>query len=89
MGDDTCCCGTSGLSGFVHNKANLNRVANGETIVYTEKMKEKGTAMAFLTVAQRQDLAMQLKSMSYEECMEIAARSRPFLEAMGLRVQRS
>ena len=86
MGDDTCCCGTYGLSGFSPNKANLNRTIEGEAILYTEKMKEKGTARAFLVLAQKQDLAIQLEGMSYEECMEIASRSRPFLEVMGLRM---
>lgn len=86
MGDDTCCCGTYGLSGFSPNKANLNRIIEGEAISYTEKMKEKGTARVFVTVLQKQDLAMQLEGMSYKECMEIASKSRPLLEAMGLRV---
>jgi len=85
MGDDTCCCGVSGLSGFTPNRANLNRLIKNEPILYSSKMKETGTAKPFQQgYAQDQAKALQLSQMSYADCMEIYSNTRNALRIMGL-----
>lgn len=85
MGDDTCCCGISGLQGFEPNRANLNRVILGEQIQYSKRMQERGTARVFNNgFAQKQSLAIQIQEMSYKDCMDIAAKTKSFLKVMGV-----
>lgn len=85
MGDDTCCCGVSGLSGFTPNRANLNRLIKNEPILYSSKMKETGTAKPFQQgYAQDQAKALQLCQMSYADCMTIYSNTKNALRVMGL-----
>lgn len=52
MGDSLCCCGIDGL-GWRPNTANLNhRLYDAERYVFTDKMKELGTATCFKAMGQ-------------------------------------
>lgn len=52
MGDDMCCCGISGLGGFIPNKFNLCHILNGDSVEPTPRMCEKGTAYCFKSMSQ-------------------------------------
>lgn len=69
MGDDLCCCGVAGLDGFETNKFNYNHIFNGDAVLPTEKMKEKGTAQVFNSVFQNAGTSSLLKDWTFAEAM--------------------
>lgn len=85
MGEDTCCCGVVGVAGFKPNKANLNAYLKDGNIEYTDLMKTNKTTSVFVNgFMQKQSLALTAKQKSYSDLMELAARSKTFLEIMGV-----
>lgn len=84
MGDDSCCCGVTGVPGFKPNRANLNRLVFGKEIEYTSHMKQPGTGGTFSTLIQKTLGARYVREESYETVMDISSRSKTHLIAMGL-----
>lgn len=70
LSDELCCCGIEGL-GWKENKANLNHfLFDRDNFVYTEKMKEVGTATAWLALEQNSLAHKENSLSSYAEKME-------------------
>jgi DNA repair photolyase len=83
MGDSPSCCGVVGLEGFVPHTANMSHMDEQGNIVYTDKMKEKGTAKAFSAAAQESVSHDGLSKMSFAEAIEAAKNTDIYLETMG------
>lgn len=72
LSDELCCCGIEGM-GWRENKANLNHyLFDRDNFVFTEKMKEVGTAEAWTAMEQTTIAKMELDLSSYAEKMQQA-----------------
>ncbi len=66
FGDSLTCCGIDGLEGFKPNTYNLNHLLNGDKDVQpTEKMKEIGTSICFLTLNSNTAYLSKIKKQSF------------------------
>lgn len=84
MGDSTTCCGVAGVPGFNPNTANLNSFIKNGRINYRQKMEEIGTAKCFLDGYLQDSVSnITIKKTSYKEMMEIATKTKVFLNVMG------
>lgn len=71
MGDHFNCCGAGNLEGFECNRANLNHYRfDNDNFIYTNKMKQQGTAGVFLQLKQNTVAKKYLKDKSYAEIMD-------------------
>lgn len=70
FGDSLTCCGVDGLEGFVPNTYNLNHIINGDEVEPTERMKQVGTAMCFVTLEQDTVSSNALKKRSFASKMQ-------------------
>ena len=84
MGDSATCCGVGDLPDWRVNKANMNYLPE---IIYTDKMKEPGTALPFKSFAQDASSSHTLAKMSYEDAMTIAKGTRTNRLSMGLSIE--
>lgn len=82
MGDSLCCCGCEGLEGFKENKSNLNHFFF-DTLTFTERMCEPGTAFVFTSIFQDAISTQILKRKSLSEMMVKFAKTRKALEIFG------
>jgi hypothetical protein len=85
MTDSVSCCGAGDLVNFGRtNTANLNHIQPDGTILYTIGQKKKGTAECWKGIAQTTLGARAARAMSYEEAMNLTAKTKVFREVMGL-----
>ncbi len=84
LSDASCCCGVEGVPGFRPNRANLNRLVFGQPLEFTAQMEAPDTGNPFRSITQSSLIGDHVNVMTYAACMRLAARSRPFLRAMGL-----
>lgn len=78
LGDSMTCCGCEGVEGFKVNRFNLEHILNGEDVVPTQKMQEKGTAIAFTSVCQNAGANIFLKQHSFSDYMRSGQLIRGF-----------
>jgi hypothetical protein len=64
--DDKTCCGIGFMRGFKANTANLNY----KRIVYSDKMREIGTAKVFSNLYRKSDIYASMSERSYFDVME-------------------
>lgn len=69
LGDSLSCCGIDGMEGFKGNGYNLNHLMNGDKIIPTEKMREKGTAECFKGLHQDTGASKVIKNESFTSMM--------------------
>ena len=69
MGDDLCCCGIAGLSGFKGTRFNLMHFLNGDISNPTEAMKRVGTASFYSAIKQTAVGSQIAKSNSFAKIM--------------------
>ena len=70
LGDDTICCGTTGLDNFKPNRYTLSQIAYTPDIaVPTRAMKVKGTTRPFRSVRQSQAWELHIKDKSFVDMM--------------------
>ncbi len=83
MGDDLCCCGVEGLSGFRVNTANLNHfLYDKENFQYTERMNEEYTATCFKAFRQTTLAGHFLRKAQYSKIMDIITQDRGFVKIL-------
>lgn len=82
MGDSLCCCGIDGL-GWRANTANLNHfLYDKDNFVFTDKMKEVGTAHAFKATSQSSLVNTGGSMFSFERFMTMASQTRSMLKPL-------
>ena len=83
LGEDLCCCGIAGLSGFHGNRANLIHMLAGDAVNFTDKMMSRDARnQGFKALAQTTAATKYFRTHTFAEIMEALAKDRKVVEAL-------
>lgn len=88
MGDDMCCCGIEGLSGFRPNAYNLEHIYRMDSFKPTKAMCKEGTANCFRSLEQDAGVSEYLRDKSFSELMLIKLKKGNYRGVCGVDEQR-